>query len=49
MINWFLFSTVVLYVGASGYECWAHGLTRDAAIYASFALTNSVLTFWRPT
>lgn len=46
MINWFLFATVVLYVCASIFEWWV-GSGPKAAIYASFAVTNSILTFWR--
>jgi len=45
-MNWFLFATVLLYIGASIFEAWC-GSGAKAAIYASFAVTNSILTFWR--
>ena len=46
-MNWFLLTTVVLYVGASLYEVLLHrAVTRDAALYASFGITNAILTLW---
>jgi hypothetical protein len=45
-MNWFLFATVLLYIGASMFEA-RYGSGFKSAIYASFAVTNSILTFWR--